>query len=50
MSAYGLVTSRKWLPPVREIPNGYADGTDAIRYQVSLAELRHALGSPGPND
>ena len=36
--------------PVREIPNGYADGTDAIRYQVSLDELRHALGSPGPND
>src|ERR687886_2433093 len=32
--------------PVREIPNGYADGTDAIRYQVGLAELRHALGSP----
>jgi ribosomal protein S18 acetylase RimI-like enzyme len=36
--------------PVRETPGGYADGTDAIRYQVSLAELRHALGSPGPND
>ena len=36
--------------PVREIPNGYADGTDAIRYQVGLAELCHALESPGPND
>ena len=34
--------------PVREIPNGYADGTDAIRYQVSLAELRHAFGVARP--
>ena len=25
--------------PVREIPNGYADGTDAIRYQASLDAL-----------
>jgi ribosomal protein S18 acetylase RimI-like enzyme len=29
--------------PVREIPNGYADGTDAIRYQVSLDTLRRAV-------
>ena len=32
--------------PVREIPHGYADGTDAIRYQVSLDRLRRALGQP----
>jgi ribosomal protein S18 acetylase RimI-like enzyme len=29
--------------PVREIPNGYPDGTDAIRYQVSPDTLRQAL-------
>src|SRR5438132_1403245 len=32
--------------PVREIPNRYADGTDAIRYQVSLDTLRRALEQP----
>lgn len=31
---------------VREIPNGYADGTDAIRYQVSLDKLRRVLEQP----
>jgi ribosomal protein S18 acetylase RimI-like enzyme len=29
--------------PVREIPHGYPDGTDAIQYQASLDELRRAL-------
>ena len=32
--------------PVREIPNGYPDGTDAIRPQVSLDTLRRALEQP----
>jgi ribosomal protein S18 acetylase RimI-like enzyme len=34
--------------PVRDIPNGYADGTDAIRYQVSLDKLRWALEQARP--
>ena len=35
---------------VREIPNGYADGTPAIRYQVSLALLRRALDQANQNE
>jgi len=35
---------RLGFQPAREIPNGYADGTRAIRYQVNLDELRCALG------
>jgi ribosomal protein S18 acetylase RimI-like enzyme len=31
----------------REIRRAYADGTDAIRYRISLDELRAALGQVG---
>ncbi len=37
--------ARLGFKQVREIRGGYADGTDAIRYETSLAGLRLALAA-----
>jgi ribosomal protein S18 acetylase RimI-like enzyme len=36
--------------PVREIAHGYADGTTAIRYRVSLDTLRRMVDQAPPSD